>query len=173
MDGRARCVTALGESDSPKGWREKKANGGVLIDLENGKALCRGLSMPHSPRWYADRLWVLESGNGTLATIDRNTGRLETIAQVAGFTRGLDLLGPFAFIGLWQVRASALFIGIPHTERLHERTCGVWVVDIRNGRVVAFLRFDATVQEIIAVKVLPGIRYPEILEPGDELIASS
>jgi uncharacterized protein (TIGR03032 family) len=172
-DGRPRYVTALGESDSVQGWRERKANGGVLIDLESGETLCRGLSMPHSPRWYGDRLWVLESGNGSLATVDLGTGRLETLAQVPGFTRGLDFLGPFAFIGLSQVRESALFSGIPLTERLQERTCGVWVVDIRNTRVVAFLRFEAAVQEIFAVKVLPGIRYPEILEPADDLIASS
>jgi uncharacterized protein (TIGR03032 family) len=85
----------------------------------------------------------------------------------------VDFLGPLAFIGLSQVRESAMFSGIPLTERLKERTCGVWVVDIRNGQVVAFLRFEAAVQEIFAVKVLPGIRFPEILEPGNELIASS
>jgi uncharacterized protein (TIGR03032 family) len=173
VEGRPRYVTALGESDSPQGWRERKAKGGVLMDLKCGEAIARELSMPHSPRWYAERLWVLESGNGSLAAVDLPTGRPETVAQVPGFTRGLDFIGPFAFIGLSQVRESALFSGIPLTERLQERTCGVWVVDIRSGCTVAFLRFEAAVQEIFAVKVLPGIRYPEILEPEDPLIAVS
>jgi uncharacterized protein (TIGR03032 family) len=173
VDGRPHYVTALGESDGPQGWRERKADGGVLIDIETGEFICRGLSMPHSPRWHANQLWLLESGNGSLATVDRKTGKLTTVAELPGFTRGLDFLGPLAFIGLSQVRESAMFSGIPLTERLKERTCGVWVVDIRNGQVVAFLRFEAAVQEIFAVKVLPGIRFPEILEPGNELIASS
>ncbi len=48
------------------------------------------------------------------------------------------------------------------------RTCGVWVIDIRDGRTVAFLRFEGTVQEIFAVQVLPGILYPDIVnEPGE------
>jgi uncharacterized protein (TIGR03032 family) len=172
-DGRPRYVTALGEADAPQGWRDNKAAGGVLINVETGQRVCRGLSMPHSPRWHAERLWVLESGNGSLATVDPDSGRLHTIAQVPGFTRGLDFFGPFAFIGLSQVRESAMFSGLPLTERLKERTCGVWVVDIRSGQVAAFLRFEAAVQEIFAVKVLPGIRFPEILEPTDERIAAS
>jgi uncharacterized protein (TIGR03032 family) len=173
VGGRPRYVTALGESNHAQGWREHKTNGGVLIDVDTGEAVCRGLSMPHSPRWYGDRLWVLESGKGTLATVDPTTGALKSVTALPGFTRGLDFLGPFAFIGLSQVRESAMFSGIPLTERLHERNCGVWVVDIRDGRVVAFLRFEAAVQEIFAVKVLPGIRYPEILEPTDTLVPSS
>jgi uncharacterized protein (TIGR03032 family) len=81
--------------------------------------------MPHSPRWYQGKLWVLESGQGGLAVVDLQRGRWETVAQVPGFTRGLDFWGPLAFIGLSQVRESAVFSGIPLVERLKERTCGV------------------------------------------------
>ena len=85
--------------------------------------ITRGLSMPHSPRWYAGRLWVCESGAGTLGFIDPSTGRYEPIAEVPGFTRGLDFAGNLAFVGLSQVRESAVFSGIPITERLR-RTSG-------------------------------------------------
>jgi uncharacterized protein (TIGR03032 family) len=94
-----------------------------------------------------------------------------------GFTRGLDFLGPFAFIGLSQVRETAVFSGIPITERLpvEERACGMWVVDIRDGRTVAFLRFEAGVQEVFAVQVLQGVRYPDILPEGvhDDVLADA
>ena len=54
-----------------------------------------------------------------------------------------------------------------------ERTCGVYVVDIRNGRIVAFLRFEGIVQEIFAVTVLPGIKFPDLInEPGETLDSS-
>ena len=129
------------------------------------KAVARGLSMPHSPRWHADRLWVLESGAGSLSVVDESTGRLTHVALLPGFTRGLDFVGPYAFVGLSQVRETAVFSGIPITERLpvEERACGMWVVDVRTGQTVAFLRFESGVQEVFAVQVLPNIRYPEIL----------
>jgi len=167
-DGRVRYATALGETDTAAGWRANKARGGVLMDVPSGEYIARGLSMPHSPRWYRDRLWILESGAGSLSIVDEVSGRLQHVALLPGFTRGLDFVGPFAFIGLSQVRETAVFSGIPITERLpvEERMCGMWVVDIRSGQTVAFLRFEAGVQEVFAVQVLPGIRYPDILPEG-------
>ena len=171
VDGRPKYVTALGETDTPGGWRANKAHGGILMDLDTNEIVLRGLSMPHSPRWYQGRLWVLESGQGSLARADSTRGRWETVAQVPGFTRGLDFAGPLAFIGLSQVRESAVFSGIPMVERGQERTCGVWVVDLETGQTVGFLRFEAGVQEIFAVQVLPGLRFPEVLEWGDERLS--
>ncbi len=173
VDGKPKYVTALGTSDTAGGWRENKAGGGVLIDVESNEFICRGLSMPHSPRWYQDKLWVLESGNGSLATVDLETGQLETVAELPGFTRGLDFIGPYAFVGLSQVRESAVFSGISLTERVSERSCGVWVVDIRNGQTVAFLKFEDAVQEVFAVSVLQGIRFPDVLGIGDPAVGMS
>jgi uncharacterized protein (TIGR03032 family) len=174
-DGRPRYVTTLGDSDAAAGWRPNKARGGCLIDVDSHETITRGLSMPHSPRWYDGRLWILESGAGSLSTVDLATGKLTTVALLPGFTRGLDFFGPFAFIGLSQVRESALFSGIPITERLpvEQRACGVWVVDTRNGQTVAFLQFQAGVQEIFAVQVLPGIRYPDVLTEEHPAVANS
>jgi uncharacterized protein (TIGR03032 family) len=173
VDGKPRYVTALGRSDAAAGWRERKKDGGVLMELPRGKVLVEGLSMPHSPRWHDGKLWVLESGAGTIATADPKRGRVETVATLPGFTRGLDFHGPFAFVGLSQVRESAVFSGIPITERQEERNCGVWVVDVRNGKTVAFLRFEADVQEIFAVAVLPGVRFPDLIADDEEVLANS
>jgi uncharacterized protein (TIGR03032 family) len=171
VDGRPRYVTALGTTDTPGGWRANKAGGGILMDLDTNDIVLRGLSMPHSPRWYQGQLWFLESGQGSLARADLQRGCWETVAQVPGFTRGLDFCGPLAFIGLSQVRESAVFSGIPLVQRLKERTCGVWVVHIETGQAVGFLRFEAGVQEIFAVQVLSGLRFPEVLEWGDARLA--
>src|SRR5208282_4309752 len=62
VEGRPAFVTALGQTDTPGGWRANKKDGGILIEIETGEILTRGLSMPHSPRWHAGRLWLLESG---------------------------------------------------------------------------------------------------------------
>jgi uncharacterized protein (TIGR03032 family) len=95
------------------------------------------------------------------------------VAELPGFTRGLDFCGPLAFIGLSQVRETAVFCGIPLVERGQERACGVWVVHLETGQTVGFLRFEAGVQEIFAVQVLHGVRFPDLLEWGDERLAHS
>jgi uncharacterized protein (TIGR03032 family) len=175
VDGRPRYVTALGETDTPAGWRANKAHGGVLIDVGSGEVITRGLSMPHSPRWYAGRLWVCESGAGTFGFIEPSTRKYQPIAEVPGFTRGLDFAGNLAFVGLSQVRESAVFSGIPITQRLaeHERTCGVCAIDLRSGQVVALLRFESGVQEVFAVTVLPGRRYPDLINDDDKWLEQS
>jgi uncharacterized protein (TIGR03032 family) len=165
-------VTALGATDTSGGWRESKANGGILMDVDNNQIIASGLSMPHSPRWYHNRLWVLESGQGSLAIVDRDSGHWQAIAQLPGFTRGIDFWGPLAFIGLSQVRETAVFSGIPLTERLNERNCGVWVVNIETGQTIAFLKFEDAIQEIFAVQVLPA-RFPEIIDWEEKLIGTS
>jgi uncharacterized protein (TIGR03032 family) len=175
VDGRPRYITALGETDAPAGWRANKARGGIVMDITSGAVLTRGLSMPHSPRWYAGRLWVCESGAGTFGFIDPNTGNYEPIAAAPGFTRGVDFAGNLAFVGLSQVRESAVFSGMPITERLsaQERTCGVCVIDLRTGQVVALLRFETAVQEVFAVAVLRGRRYPDLINDDNTLLENS
>lgn len=174
---RVQYVTALGTTDTPAGWRPDKAHGGIIMDVPSNTVLASGLSMPHSPRWYENRLWVLESGAGSLSVVNEFTGKLDHVALLPGFTRGLDFYGPYAFIGLSQVRETAVFSGIPITDRLQpdERMCGLWIVDVRNGQTVAFLRFDSGVQEIFAVQVLPGQVFPEVLTEGvnDDLLENS
>lgn len=161
--GKPRWVTAHGESDQAAGWREHKADGGVLIDLAANRVLSRGLSMPHSPRWYANQLWVCESGKGTLSKVDHDTGEVKPVFTFPGFTRGLDFAGPYAFVGLSKVRETAVFSGIPIAEKADERNCGIWIVNIVDGSLVGSLRFTSGVHEIFAVQALPGVRYPDLL----------
>ncbi|HEX5470527.1 MAG TPA: TIGR03032 family protein [Lacipirellulaceae bacterium] len=175
VDGRPRWVTALGETDTPGGWRENKKSGGILIDVDSHENVARNLSMPHSPRWHAGRLWLLESGTGSLGFVDLGSGKYEPIVHLEGFTRGLEMIGNLAFVGLSQVRETAIFSGVQITERLKEseRTCGVWVIDIQRGQVVAFLKFEEAVQEIFAVALLPGMRFPDLINDNAELVGGA
>jgi uncharacterized protein (TIGR03032 family) len=169
VDGEVRYVTALGTSDEPGGWRERKTDGGVLLHVPSGEVLTSGLCMPHSPRWHDGRLWMLESGLGAIHEIDPTTGAKTEVTRVPGFTRGMSFAGPFAFVGLSQVRET-LFEGIPLRADGVQRSCGVWAIDLRSGRTAAFLRFEGIVQELYEVAVLAGQRWPEIVEPGAEIL---
>ena len=174
VQGHPRFVTALGVSDEPRGWRPHKRDGGVVMDVPSGEIITRGLSMPHSPRLYNGQLWVLNSGAGGLGIIDPQTGQYQNVATLPGFTRGLDFVGRYAFIGLSQVRESAVFSGIAIAERpVAERSCGVWVVDIVTGETVAFVKFEDQLQEIFAVQVLPGRRFPDLINDDAALIGDS
>jgi len=171
-DGKPKYVSALGTSDKPGGWRENKAFGGIIMDIDDNRIIAEGLSMPHSPRWYRDKLWVLESGAGQLITVDETTGEKTVVAQVPGFCRGIDFIERYALIGLSEVRETAVFAGLPLTEREQERKCGVWIVDIETGETVGFLVFSDGVQEIFSVQLVPW-RYPALLDGNDPLLHTS
>jgi uncharacterized protein (TIGR03032 family) len=173
VDDRVRYVTALGTTDEPGGWRARKADGGVLIDVPSSEVVAAGLSMPHSPRVHDGRVYVLESGKGELCEVDPAAGTSTTVAELPGFTRGLTFAGRTAFVGLSQIRESSTFGDLPLTRRLQERLCGVWMVDLDRGEVTGFLRFDDLVQEVFDLALLRGQRFPEVAEPDDPLVASS
>jgi uncharacterized protein (TIGR03032 family) len=153
-DGVPRYVTMLGRSDEPLGWRPTKADGGLLMDIVSNEVLATGLSMPHSPRWHMGKLWVLESGKGTLGYWDESSGQVVTLATLPGFTRGLEMVGPYAFVGLSKVRESTTFSGLPVT-RLAKRISGVYVIDLRSGAQMGGIEFTRGVDEVFAVSALP------------------
>jgi uncharacterized protein (TIGR03032 family) len=171
VDGRPAYVTALARTDTPGGWREHKGTSGVIVEIATDRVVAEGLSMPHSPRWHDGKLWVLQSGLGTLSTVDPATGSITQVAELPGFTRGLAFIGRYALVGLSQVRES-VFAGLPITSRADERNCGVWVVDTQTGAIVGLLRFRGAVQEIFDVKVLPGITWPTMVSDPDVLASS-
>ncbi|MEO7917442.1 MAG: TIGR03032 family protein [Dokdonella sp.] len=171
-EGEPRYVTALGEGNTREGWRAYKRDGGLLIDCKENRTIVRGLSMPHSPRWHDGRLWLLESGRGALVAIDPETGAKADVARLPGFVRGLDFIGPVAFIGLSQLRETNAFTEIEITDDNSERQSGVWAVHIGTGNTIGFLKFTGGVQEIFAVQTLAGVLFPEIIDDGEYLATS-
>jgi uncharacterized protein (TIGR03032 family) len=162
-DGAPKYATALGETDTAGGWRANKPQGGCLLDIHTGEIIARGLSMPHSPRLHDGRLWLLESGTGQLVRVDPATGRRHTLAALPGFTRGLALCGPYAFVGLSKIRATSAMDGVPLADRREQLKCGVAVVDVRTGQSIAVLEFQTAVEEIFDVQLLPDLRFPEVV----------
>ena len=164
LDGdEPRYVTALGETDAAGGWRPNKATGGCLIDVKADAVVLRGLCMPHSPRVHQGRVYFLDSGRGHLCVLDGS--RPTVVAGVTGYTRGMDLAGPYAFVGLSRIRETAVFGGLPIAEDRDRLRCGVAVIDLRTGRLAAFLHFLAGVEEVFEVKLLPGYRCPILSGP--------
>jgi uncharacterized protein (TIGR03032 family) len=162
-DGRPRYVTALGTTNTLGAWREQKATGGALIDVDSDEIVLAGLSMPHSPRWHEGRLWILNSGAGELLTVDPQSGRSDVVCRLSGYLRGLCLCGSYALVGLSKIRERHIFGGLPVQERCKNLLCGVAVVDLRSGAETGFFEFTVGCEELYDVQFLPGVRRPMIV----------
>lgn len=162
-NGRPRYVTALGETDTPGGWRPGKNGGGVVIDTATGMTVLRGLSMPHSPRIHDGRLELLNSGTGEYGFLDPVLGRFETIQALPGYLRGLCAVDHVALVGMCMVREQHLFGGLPIGQDWATLRCGVAVVDRTRGVTLGELTFTAGCQEIFEIRFLREIRRPNVL----------
>ena len=166
-EGRPRFVTAVSRSDASDGWRDRRADGGVVIDVERNEIVAEGLSMPHSPRLYDGRLWLLNSGAGEFGFIDPQSGRFEALAFCPGYARGLAFVGRHAVIGLSMPRESRTFSGLPLDAALQARSTdprsGLAIIDLDNGDMTGWVRIEGIVRELYDVAVLPGIRRPSAI----------
>jgi len=156
-------VTALGEYDREEGWRDSKRDGGVLIHVGSGEIICRKLCMPHSPRIYANRLWLLDSGVGELQIVDPGSGVREPVCRLPGYLRGLRFFDRFAFIGLSMIRESNTFGGLPISERIADLKCAVYVVDITTGQQVGMIEFTKGIEELFDIVVIPNFDLPGMI----------
>ena len=163
--GRPKYVTALGASDEPRGWRASKADGGVLLDVQDGRTVAGGFCMPHSPRVHQGQLYLLDSGRGRLVRVNAQTGEMEQIARYPGYGRGLSFCGQFAFIGMSKARESSVFGGVPICQDREAMRCGIVAVDLAAKRAVAYLEFKTGVEELFDVQVIPGVRRAVICGP--------
>ena len=111
-DGAPAYVTATSRSDVVNGWRNRRAEGGCVVDVASNTVITEKLSMPHSPRWFNNCLWVLNSGTGHLGTIDQKSGAFEPCAFCPGFLRGLAFHNGHAVVGLSLPR-DGTFGGLP------------------------------------------------------------
>lgn len=168
MDGtRPAYVTAIAATDTVDGWREHRRDGGVIIDVASGEIVASGLSMPHSPRLYDGRLWVLNSGRGEFGTVDPASGRFTAVTACPGYARGLAFIGDHAVIGLSRPRRNKTFTGLELDDALaasgEAPRCGLIVVDLTSGAVVEWLTFGDDVAELYDVAVMAGVRQPEAI----------
>lgn len=179
-EGRPAYVTAVSRSDTIDGWRDRRGDGGIVIDVRTNRIVCEGLSMPHSPRLHRGELWILNAGAGELGVVvlhqDRDgTGRFEPRVFCPGFLRGLAFHGNLAFVGLSKPRHQR-FEGLALDERLRdadsEPWCGVQVIDLDKNCCADWLRIDGPVNELFDVLAIPGVACPMAVSPNSPDAAS-
>ncbi|MFT4253512.1 MAG: TIGR03032 family protein [Caulobacter sp.] len=173
--GKPRYVTAVSRSDVVTGWRARRHEGGVLIDVQTDRIVTDQLSMPHSPRVVGDMVYALDSGRGQLIRIDPATGAKTDIAFCPGFLRGLAVHDGFALVTLSKPRDGAfkhLSLDQELASRDAEAWCGIMVVDLSSGDVVEWIRLEGHITELFDVAVLPGVKCPMSIGPASPEIQS-
>ena len=163
VSGEPKYVTAVCRSDVVDGWRDRRHDGGVVIDIDTDEIMVEGLSMPHSPRWFDNKLWVLNSGSGELGWIEPESKRFNPVAFFPGFLRGLAFHGNHAIVTLSKPRHGR-FEGLELDTRLKDKDadswCGVHIINMQNGDVAHWFRFDGAITELFDVCVIPGVKSP-------------
>lgn len=164
LEGKPKYVTTVSRSDVADGWRDKRTNGGCVIDVESDEIILTGLSMPHSPRWYRDKLWLLNAGTGEFGYGDLNTGKFIPIAFCPGYLRGLAFAGNYAIVGLSKPRDNKTFTGLPLDEKLQAKDatprCGLMVIDLTTGNCLHSLMLEGVIEELYDVAVISNRRCP-------------
>jgi uncharacterized protein (TIGR03032 family) len=170
QNGAPKYVTAVSRCDVVDGWRERRHEGGILIDVETDRVVTEDLSMPHSPRLNAGALWVLDSGRGDLARVDARTGKRERVAFCPGFARGLSFWRGYALVATSLPRDGA-FKGLELEDNIKakdgEPRCGAYVIDTRNGDILHWIRFEGAVRELFDAAFIPGVRAPMCVGLGN------
>ena len=162
-DGRPAYVTALGQTDTPRGWSPGKLTGGVLYDVQAGEEAFTGLAMPHSPRLFDGALYVLLSARGEVARVDPEAGEVTTILKVPSFLRGMARHGDVVFVGMSKLRKGRSLGDLPMAS--DDLRSGVLAFSLSSGQILGEVSYHTDVEEIYDVVVLPGMRRPGLLGP--------
>ena len=167
VNGKPRYVSLVGVSDVADGWREHRQRGGAIIDIDTDEHVCENLSMPHSPRWHQEKLWLLEAGTGHLGYVDQKTGTLERVTFCPGFLRGLCFIGQYAIVGSSGLRSNKTFSGLALDEHLKakgaEARCGLYIVNIETGNIDHWVRAEGAIEELYDVAILKNTRKPLLI----------
>lgn len=165
--GKVKYVSLVSPSDSATGWRGFLKDGGCVLDVESGEAVITGLSMPHSPRLYDGKLWLLDSGNGRFGFVDIDKGKFEEVCFCPGFLRGLIFYKNYAIVGVSLPRDKDTYTGLPLDEKLKEKNkkpfCGLLVIDMNKGEIAHWLRFNNIIEELYDVAFLPNAIRPMVI----------
>lgn len=163
VDGQPKYVSAVCQSDVKDGWRERRHDGGIIIDVENDQILADGLSMPHSPRFHGDRIWLLNSGTGELGWLHPNDHAFTPVAFCPGFLRGLAFQNDYGFVTLSKPRHGH-FEGLALDQKLKEKNaaawCGVQILSLSTGEVAQWLRLEGAITELFDICILSGVKNP-------------
>ncbi|MEO0339228.1 MAG: TIGR03032 family protein [Bacteroidota bacterium] len=168
LEGQPKFFSALGRGDSKQSWRENIVSGGVIIDIENNRIVAEGLAMPHTPRLYDGQLYVLLSAAEQLVRVDTISGNIEEVTKIPGFLRGMAKQEDFLFIATSRLRKnSSTFKHLQIVDKAD--VASIVIVHLPTAAIVGKIEYQASVDEIYEVQILPNSIRPNILNTYGEI----
>ncbi len=169
-DGKPSFVTTFDQSDRAHAWKQRSKLNGTLIEVDTNRILFDDLIMPHSPRYYEDKVYFFVLWKGLVYQYDPQTETLKTVIKLQGFTRGIDFHGPLMFVGLSKTRKSDTKFSPPVSQEYDETYCGIWVINLDENEAIAHVKFEGDVNQIYDIGVLTDESYPELITPNDKKV---
>jgi uncharacterized protein (TIGR03032 family) len=162
--GKPAYATCFGAFAKGRSWRdESDLETGLLINVQTDEVVLEGLCMPHSPKLYKDKVYLCNSGHGTVICYDPQTKTTETVLEIQGFTRALTFYQDYMIVCSSKFRQSERAASLPVALKYQESHAGVYIVDMSTMSIVAFCRFDGDVSQLYDVAVIERSVQPEIL----------
>jgi uncharacterized protein (TIGR03032 family) len=167
-NGQPQYVSALGNGNKAQSWRANITKGGILMDVPSNEVIAHGLAMPHTPRIWDDKLYLLLSAAQRLVCVNPQNGQYETVAEIPGFVRGMAKHGDYVFIATSKLRKnSSTFRHLEIAESANE--AAITIVHLPTGAKVGKLTFQASVDELYDIQILPNIKRPNIINTYGDL----
>lgn len=173
VDDVPRYVTSACQGDSMGSWRHSGQRGkGIVYDIVEDKIVCSNLWNPHSPRWYRDKLWLMESGTGYFGYVDLEKNEFVNCAFIPAFLRGLDFIDKYAVVaGSLPRHESKDFGDFPLGNEIKEKgldsDCGIWIVNLDTFDIQHQLFFNTPVKELYDVAIIPNSKRGRVFDLGD------
>jgi len=162
QNGKTVYVTSFGDGDKPQSWRDNITKTGIVIDISTGETILRDLPMPHSPRLYNGKLYLLLSATGEVVCAEPESGKYEVVSNLSGFVRGMAKYGDYLFVGLSRLRKnSSTFRHLSIADKA--LNAGIKILHLPTGGYVGEIIYRSTVDEIYDVQIIPDMKRPGIL----------
>jgi len=159
-------VTALGINDKPYSWYKTITTGGALIDVNGNRIVLQDLPMPHSPRFYKNKLYMLFSATGEIVQVDIENNTYQIINSTDCFIRGLDIYKDYLFVGVSkQRRDKSVFKELPIAGKT--KMCGVKIYSVNTGKYIGEIEFVNEIEELFDVRVIQKQNKLKFVETND------
>lgn len=173
IDNKPAYITSVCRSDTTRSWDDTiNIKEGIVYDIINNKIYCQNLSFPHSPRWYKNKLWLLESGTGYFGCV--TNGKFEKKVFIQGFLRGLVFHNNFALVTTSLDRHFDNFRKFELCKNIESKKttckCGIWIIDMNTFAISHTFIFTGDIKELYDITIVPDCNRSRILEINDSKI---
>lgn len=165
-DNIPKFITALGDKDIAYSWHNSILNGGILMDVQNNEIILSNLPMPHSPRIYLGKLYLLLSATGEIIEVDISKKKYKILFNTESFIRGLDIYGDYFFVGVSKQRKEkSVFKELPIAKKT--KMCGIKIIAMKSRKLIGEIIFLNDTEELFDIRIVPKSRSINFIEKND------